>query len=236
MNDNLLSVPQFAKMATRSKQSIYEAVRNKNSRLYPYVVMRDKRAYIKAAALKLYQDGSHQDNTESQGSGQDGSHQDNTESQGGKIDETPTTSRNFAVGSQVGGQGQGQGVSQDYGQGQSRQNNQDKTGTGNQDGSHQDNQTGTGSRPGLAEQIIEILQEQIREKDREIQEKNRQLAEKDNQINKLIELANHAQLLHAATKREQLEEAATQPEPVIDTAPIETKKKRSLWARLFGGE
>ena len=159
MNDNLLSVPQFAKMATRSKQSIYEAVRNKNSRLYPYVVMRDKRAYIKAAALKLYQDGS-----------------------------------------------------------------------------HQDNQTGTGSRPGLAEQIIEILQEQIREKDREIQEKNRQLAEKDNQINKLIELANHAQLLHAATKREQLEEAATQPEPVIDTAPIETKKKRSLWARLFGGE
>ena len=237
MNDNLLSVPQFAKVATRSKQSIYEAVRNKNSKLYPYVVMRDKRVYIKAAALKLYQDGSHQDDIESQDSGQGSSHQDNTESQGIKVAEPRTASRNFAVGSQVGGQGQGQGVSQDYGQGQSRQNNQDKTGTG----SHQDNQTGTGSSPGLAEQIIEILQEQIREKDREIQEKNRQLAEKDNQINKLIELANHAQLLHAATKREQLEEATTQPEPVVDTAPIEekpieTKKKRGLWSRLFGGE
>jgi len=234
MNDNLLSVPQFAKMATRSKQSIYEATKNKNSKLYPYVVIRDNRVYIKAAALKLYQDGSRQDN---QDSSQVGSHQVNTESQGGKIDKIPTASQNFSVG----GPGQGQGVSQDYGQGQSRQNNQDKTGTGNQDGSHQDNQTGTGSSPGLAEQIIGILQEQIREKDREIQEKNRQLAEKDNQINKLIELANHAQLLHAATKREQLEETATQPEPVIDTAPIEEKpieikKKRSLWARLFGGE
>ena len=104
-------------------------------------------------------------------------------------------------------------------------------------------QSQDGGQDSQAKNIIEFLQEQIREKDREIQEKNRQLAEKDNQINKLIELANHAQLLHAATKREQLEEAATQPEPtpepVIDTAPIEekpieTKKKRSFWAWLFG--
>lgn len=215
MNDNLLSVPQFAKVATRSKQSIYEAARNKNSKLYPYVVMRDNRLYIKAAALKLYQDGSHQDSQDSQGDGQDGSHQDNQDSQGDKTAEPRTASQKFAVSGQGQGQGQGQGVNQDYGQGQSRQNNQDNTGSA-----------------GQGQSFIDFLQEQLKEKDKQIERLQTLLAQQQ-QIN-----YQNSLLLLEQGKATEDEPPQEQQEVVIETKEEhqEPKKRKNWFLRWLYGE
>lgn len=49
---DLLSVAEFADKAGKKKQGIYEQVKNKNSRLYPFVVFKEGKYYIKAIALK----------------------------------------------------------------------------------------------------------------------------------------------------------------------------------------
>lgn len=49
------TIPEFAEVVGIKKQGIYEQVKNSNSKLFPYVVFKGKKAYIKFEALeKVY--------------------------------------------------------------------------------------------------------------------------------------------------------------------------------------
>lgn len=54
--DNILSIKEFAERAGRKTQGLYKQATNKNSRLYPYVVHKDGKLYIREVALEeVYQ-------------------------------------------------------------------------------------------------------------------------------------------------------------------------------------
>lgn len=51
-----LPIPEFAKLAGVSKQTIYKQVHNKNSQLAPYVISRGNKTFVQSKALKeIYQ-------------------------------------------------------------------------------------------------------------------------------------------------------------------------------------
>ena len=194
MAKELFTIPEFADLAGIKKQGIYEQVKNSNSKLFPYVVLKGKKAYIKFEALEKVYGIVPAERQEEQGNSQEG-----------------------------------QGTSQDeQGQRQDRQGeSQDRQGD-----SQEPKQERQGASQGTDKEIIEFLQEQLRERDK--------------QINGLLQMLAYEQQAHQKTLL-QLEEArgnttaevnAEAQEPreedkEQEQAPAEEQKDLSWWQRFI---
>lgn len=193
MAKELFTIPEFAEVVGIKKQGIYEQVKNSNSKLFPYVVLKGKKAYIKFEALeKVYgitvkqEQETQGENQDSQGESQD-SQEQKQEGQAGKQDK----------------------------QGESQEPRQEKQ----------------GASQGTEREIIEFLQEQLRERDK--------------QINGLLQMLAYEQQAHQKTLL-QLEEArgnttaeaeAQEQEPIEEDnrqeeAPAEEQKDLSWWQKF----
>lgn len=193
MAKELFTIPEFADLAGIKKQGIYEQVKNSNSKLFPYVVLKGKKAYIKFEALEKVYGIVPAERQEEQGNSQEG-----------------------------------QGTSQDkQGQRQDRQEeSQDRQGN-----SQEPKQERQGASQGTDKEIIEFLQEQLRERDK--------------QINGLLQMLAYEQQAHQKTLL-QLEEArgnttaeaeAQEQEPIEEDnrqeeAPAEEQKDLSWWQKF----
>ena len=76
MEDVLFTIPEFANLAGIKKQGIYEQVKNSNSKLFPFVVLKGKKAYIKFEALEKVYGITVKQEQETQGENQEAGNQD----------------------------------------------------------------------------------------------------------------------------------------------------------------
>lgn len=72
MVKELFTIPEFADLAGIKKQGIYEQVKNSNSKLFPFVVLKGKKAYIKFEALEKVYGIVPAERQEEQGNSQEG--------------------------------------------------------------------------------------------------------------------------------------------------------------------
>lgn len=83
------------------------------------------------------------------------------------------------------------------------------------------------------QELIELLKEQIKIKDRQLTEQNKQLEEKDQQIKSILQSLDQAQKLHARAEQDLLElkaeSAVAEPDPEQQTAA-----GTGWWQRIKG--
>ena len=135
MEDKLLTIPEFAKLAGIAKQGIYEQVKKSNSKLFPYVVYKGKKVYIKFEALEKEYNKTiipGQESQDSQGTNQDNRQAEQGENQGGQ------------------------------GENQAEDNTENQGGQGKSQADNNENISAT-------QQLIDLLREQLQEKDKQIE-------------------------------------------------------------------
>lgn len=204
--NDLLSIPEFAKASGKTKQGLYQQVKNSNSKIAPFVIFKGKTPYIQTKALKevygIEQTGSKENQPENQ-EGQDRNQESQSKSQEVNQDSQPINQ-------------EGQDKNQD-----------------SQDGNQAEKtveEQGIAIISFLQEQLKE-KDRQLAEKDKQI-EKIQQLLDQEQQLHARTTYL----LTEYQKKEEQEKQEETEDDKEPQEQDQETDKKRSWLYRFFFGD